>query len=70
VVVVEDLPELAVELDGDALPEFTGADHAVGLLGDVGRRVEPGQDARTGGSVVVDRLDRSRRLLGISLRRR
>ena len=32
VVVVEDLPELAVELDGDALLEFTGADHGVGLL--------------------------------------
>ena len=27
VVVVEDLPEVAVELDGDALPEFAGTDH-------------------------------------------
>jgi hypothetical protein len=33
VVVVEDLPELAVELDGDALLQFAGADHRVGLLG-------------------------------------
>jgi hypothetical protein len=33
VVVVEDLPELAVELDGDALAQFAGADHVVrGLL--------------------------------------
>ena len=32
VVVVEDLPELAVELDGDALLEFAGADHVDGLL--------------------------------------
>ena len=30
VVVVEDLPELAVELDGDALLEFAGADHVGG----------------------------------------
>ena len=29
VVVIEDLPELAVELDGDALLEFAGADHVV-----------------------------------------
>jgi hypothetical protein len=28
-----DLPELAVELVGDALLQFTGADHRVGLLG-------------------------------------
>jgi hypothetical protein len=33
-VIVEDLPELAVELDGDALPEFAGADHVgVGSVG-------------------------------------
>jgi hypothetical protein len=32
-VVVEDLPELAIELDGDALLQFTGADHRGGLLG-------------------------------------
>src|SRR4029079_12832161 len=29
VVVVEDLPELAVELDGDPLPQFAGTDHAL-----------------------------------------
>jgi hypothetical protein len=29
VVVVENLPELAVELDGDALAEVAGADHVV-----------------------------------------
>ena len=34
VVVVEDLPELAVELDGDALLQFAGADHRVGSWGD------------------------------------
>jgi hypothetical protein len=29
VVVVEDLPELAVELDGDSLAQVAGADHVV-----------------------------------------
>jgi hypothetical protein len=34
VVVVEDLPELAVELDGDPLLQFAGADHRVGSWND------------------------------------
>jgi hypothetical protein len=29
VVIVEDLPEVAVELDRDALAQFAGADHRV-----------------------------------------
>ena len=37
VVIVEDLPELAVEFDGDALLEFTGADHVAGTGLRVGR---------------------------------
>jgi hypothetical protein len=32
VVIVEDLPELPIELDGDALAQFSGADHVVGGL--------------------------------------
>ena len=32
VVVVEDLPELAVELDGDALLQVAGRDHGSGAL--------------------------------------
>src|SRR5439155_20732335 len=39
VVVVEDLPEVAVELDGDALAQFAGADHVGwGILGRMASR--------------------------------
>jgi hypothetical protein len=54
VVVIEDLPELAVELDGDALLQFTGADHADGAPGSDGRRVEDDGTRIPARSVVVD----------------